>query len=117
MRNSSALPIELCIEQRNKAVIEFARLVPDRGESSLSNPKSCNSMFYFALAKQNWKYTIFTDVVFVVVTYSLSILLDRASVDKDSTGLPHHNPLEVAQIPSDEQQSDGEASRKKEDEF
>ena len=29
------------------------------------------SMFYFALAERNWKYTVFTGVVFSILTYSL----------------------------------------------
>lgn len=29
------------------------------------------SMFFFALAERNWKYTVFTGVVFSVLTYSL----------------------------------------------
>ena len=29
------------------------------------------SMFYFALVERNWKYTVFTGVVFSILTYSL----------------------------------------------
>ena len=29
------------------------------------------SMFYFAVAARNWKYTVFTGIVFTVLTYSL----------------------------------------------
>ena len=29
------------------------------------------SMFYFAVAERNWKYTIFTGIVFSILTYSL----------------------------------------------
>lgn len=31
------------------------------------------SMLYFAAAERNWKYTLFTGFVFIVLTYSLSL--------------------------------------------
>ena len=30
-------------------------------------------MLYFAAAERNWKYTLFTSFVFILLTYSLSL--------------------------------------------